>query len=62
VTLLPVEHARERTTLDLDTRFRERARAEDVMPSAGDDPHWNEVGHAWVAEALYEKLEPLLGP
>ena len=49
-------------TLDLDTRFRERARAEDVMPSAGDDPHWNEVGHAWVAEALYEKLEPLLGP
>jgi lysophospholipase L1-like esterase len=49
-------------TLDLDTRFRERSRAENAMPSADDDPHWNEMGHAWVAEALYEKLEPLLGP
>ena len=47
-------------TLDLDTRFRERARAESLMPSADDDPHWNEVGHGWVAEALYEKLEPLV--
>ena len=47
-------------TLDLDTRFRERARAENRLPSSEGDPHWNEVGHAWVAEALYEKLEPLL--
>jgi hypothetical protein len=48
--------------LDLDTRFHERFRAENRMPSAEDDPHWNALGHAWVAEALYEKLEPLLGP
>jgi hypothetical protein len=46
--------------LDLDTRFRERALGEGAMPSAEDDPHWNERGHAWVAEALYEQLRPLL--
>jgi hypothetical protein len=47
-------------TLDLDTRFRERAAAEARLPSFGDDPHWNQVGHAWAAEALYAQLAPLL--
>jgi hypothetical protein len=46
--------------LDLDAAFRERARAENALPSAENDPHWNERGHAWVAEALYEPLRPLL--
>jgi hypothetical protein len=44
--------------VDLDARFRDRARAEGRLPSAHGDPHWNETGHAWVAEALFEMLAP----
>jgi hypothetical protein len=46
--------------LDLDTRFRERFRAQGVRPAREGDPHWNETGHGWVAEALYAELAPLL--
>jgi hypothetical protein len=46
--------------LDLDARFRARAAAEGRLPSWKGDPHWNEVGHAWVAEALWAELAPAL--
>jgi hypothetical protein len=46
--------------LDLDARFRARAAAEGTLPSWEGDPHWNEVGHAWVAEALWAELAPVL--
>jgi lysophospholipase L1-like esterase len=44
----------------LDPLFRERARREGRMPHWETDAHWNETGHAWVAEALYARLRPLL--
>jgi hypothetical protein len=46
--------------VDLDTRFRERARVEGIRPAWEGDPHWNETGHAWVAEALHAELAPIL--
>jgi 23S rRNA C2498 (ribose-2'-O)-methylase RlmM len=46
--------------LDLDPPFRERARREQRYPAWEIDLHWNETGHAWVAEALYARSEPLL--
>jgi hypothetical protein len=46
--------------VDLDALFRERARREQRRPHWETDAHWNETGHAWVADALYERLEPLL--
>jgi hypothetical protein len=48
-------------TVNLDTLLRERARLEHRAPSWDADAHWNETGHAWVAEILYARLEPLLG-
>jgi hypothetical protein len=47
--------------LNLDTLLRERSRLEHRYPSWETDAHWNETGHAWVAEILYARLEPLLG-
>jgi hypothetical protein len=47
-------------TVDLDALFRERSRAEHRYPSWEKDLHWNETGHAWAAETLYARLEPLL--
>lgn len=44
-------------TLDLDAAFRERARREQQMPHWENDAHWNEVGHLWAADALYDWLE-----
>ena len=44
----------------LDPLFRERARREGRYPAWENDAHWNETGHAWVAEVLYARLEPLL--
>lgn len=48
-------------TLDLDTLFRARARREQRYPAWENDLHWNETGHAWVAETLYARSQPLLG-
>jgi hypothetical protein len=48
-------------TVNLDELFRARARAEAREPSFETDQHWNAVGHAWVAEALYARLKPSLG-
>jgi hypothetical protein len=45
-------------TLDLDDAFRARARAEQRYPSWEDDLHWNETGHAWAAEAIYDAIAP----
>jgi hypothetical protein len=47
--------------IDLDPLFRERARREQRYPAWEHDLHWNETGHAWVAETLYARSEPLLG-
>jgi lysophospholipase L1-like esterase len=47
--------------IDLDPLFRERARREQRYPAWENDLHWNETGHAWVAETLYARSEPLLG-
>jgi lysophospholipase L1-like esterase len=47
-------------TLNLDTLFRDRSRREQRYPSWPTDLHWNETGHAWVAETLYARIEPLL--
>jgi hypothetical protein len=46
--------------VDLDAVFRERSRLERRYPHWETDAHWNETGHAWVAETLYERLRPLL--
>jgi hypothetical protein len=48
--------------VNLDPLFRERARVERRHPAWETDAHWNETGHAWVAEVLYARLEPLLRP
>lgn len=47
--------------IDLDAPFRERARREERYPAWENDLHWNETGHAWVAETLYARSQPLLG-
>lgn len=47
--------------VDLDALFRERSRLEGRHPSWEKDLHWNETGHAWVAETLYARIAPLLG-
>lgn len=46
--------------IDLDPLFRERARREQRYPAWEHDLHWNETGHAWVAETLYARSAPLL--
>ena len=48
--------------INLDALFRERSRSEGRYPAWEDDAHWNETGHAWVAEVLYARLEPRLRP
>lgn len=48
--------------INLDALFRERSRSEGRYPAWEEDAHWNETGHAWVAEVLYARLEPRLRP
>lgn len=45
-------------TVDLETDFRERMRHDPRVPVFATDPHWNAVGHAWAAEALWARLGP----
>jgi hypothetical protein len=47
-------------TLDLDLAFRERARRERRYPAWEIDLHWNETGHVWVAETIYDWSRRLL--
>jgi len=47
-------------TVDLDLAFRERARREGRYPAWEIDLHWNETGHAWVAETIYDWSRTLL--
>jgi lysophospholipase L1-like esterase len=49
------------STLDMEILLRPRAEAEGAQPTFEVDAHLNAQGHAWVAEILYEELQPLFG-